>query len=276
MMLAAGVSLSVVASPDPWPPRAPPKRSQPRMFRPAAAQGLRTARPESPRPRPARLGDSKNRVVASSVLAPGVRFVRMKGQSPPQQISVIWVTPHARIRAVHVQAGPDREPFAAVSSAVKRTHALAGINGMPTGPNGQPMLVREGRIVPSSHDGPWPERHPRTGIGLTRDGSALFVTVDGRRATAVGMTFREFAVLMRALGAAWAVNFDGGASTTMVAGGKVMNSPSDPFGERHVGYAVVLLTLGRPGMFHLVGQLQELEHRVDPVTGVRAAHGRYP
>jgi exopolysaccharide biosynthesis protein len=138
------------------------------------------------------------------------------------------------------------------------------------------MLVRESRIVPSSHDGPSPERHPRTGIGLTRDGSTLFVTVDGRRTTAVGMTIREFAIFMRALGAVWAVNLDGGASTTMVAGGKLANSPSDRLGERLVGYAVVLLTFGRPGMSHLVGQLKELEDRVDPVAGVQGIRGGSP
>jgi hypothetical protein len=165
-----------------------------------------------------------------------------------------------------VQAGPDWAPFDTVSSAVKRTHALAGINGMPTGFNGQPMLVREGRIVPSSHGGPLEERHPRTGVGLTQDGSALFVTVDGRRATAVGMTLREFAIFMRALGAVWAVNLDGGASSTMVVRGKVANSPSDPYGERSVPYAVVLLTSGRLGMFHLLAQLREFDDRIAPAT----------
>jgi hypothetical protein len=276
VMFATGLLLSVGASPAPWPARAPPRGSQAKRVLAAAAQVLHTPLAESQVQSRALFADSKNRVVASSLLATGVRFIRVRRQSPPQQISVIVVTPRARIRAVHVQAGPAREPFATVSSAVKRTHALAGINGMPIGLNGQPMLVRESRIVPSSDDGPWQERHPRTGIGLTRDGSALFVTVDGRRTTAVGMTLREFAVFMRALGAVWAVNLDGGASTTMVAGGKVTNSPSDRFGERLVGYAVVLLTFGRPGMSHLVGQLQELEYRVHPAAGVQGIGGGYP
>ena len=80
------------------------------------------------------------------------------------------------------------------------------------------------------------------------------------------MTPREFAVFMRSLGATWAVNLDGGASTTMVVRGDVMNSPSDPNGERSVSHAVVLLADGRPGMFHLGAQLHELDGLVDPVT----------
>jgi hypothetical protein len=260
-VVLACIWLAVVASPAPQTVRALPSESRLKTILPLVDQARPTPRAEAPVQRGARLSDSKNRVVASSPLARGVRFVRVRRQSPPQQIVVTVVRPHARIRAVHMQAGPDRAPFDTVSSAVKRTHAMAGINGMATGLNGHPMLVRENRIVPSPHGG---ERHPRTGVGLTQDGSALFVTVDGRRANAVGMTLREFAVLMRTFGAEWAVNLDGGASSTMVVRGKVANSPSDPYGERSVPYAVVLLKEERPGMFQLWAQLRELDDRIVP------------
>ena len=259
-VLAAGISIAVVGSPA-LPMRALVRESSIETTRQQIAHAWPTPRAEGPLHLNPRFSDSKNRVVTSSPLAPGVGFVRVRRQSPPQQIVVTVVRPHARIRAVHMKAGPDRAPFDTVSSAVKRTHALAGINGMATGPNGHPMLVREGRIVPSPHGG---ERHPRTGVGLTQDGSALFVTVDGRRANAVGMTAHEFAVFMRTLGAVWAVNLDGGASSTMAVRGKVTNSPSDPYGERSVLYAVVLLTSGRPGMFQLWAQLRELDDRIVP------------
>jgi len=261
VLLGAGISLAVVASSAPQPVRVPPRESRVKSIVPQFAQARPAPRAEDPVQRGASFSDSKNRVVASSPLARGVRFVRVRRQSPPQRIVVTIVRPHALIRAAHVQAGPDRAPFDTVSSAVKRTHALAGINGMATGFNGHPMLVRESRIVPSPHGG---ERHPRTGVGLTRDGSALFVTVDGRRGNAVGMTLREFAVFMQTLGAEWAVNLDGGASSTMVHRGKVTNSPSNPYGERSVLYAVVLLKSGRPGMFQLWAQLRELDDRIVP------------
>ncbi|MGH2827167.1 MAG: phosphodiester glycosidase family protein [Actinomycetota bacterium] len=80
------------------------------------------------------------------------------------------------------------------------------------------------------------------------------------------MTLREFAVFMRSLGAVWALNLDGGASSTMVVRGKVKNSPSDPYGERSVPYAVVLLRSGRPGMLNLLAQLREFDERIVPAA----------
>ncbi|MGW6159705.1 phosphodiester glycosidase family protein, partial [Streptomyces sp. NPDC055144] len=38
-----------------------------------------------------------------------------------------------------------------------------------------------------------------------------------------------------------AINLDGGGSTTMVAGGGVINAPSDATGERPVGDALLIL-----------------------------------
>jgi exopolysaccharide biosynthesis protein len=88
-------------------------------------------------------------------------------------------------------------------------------------------------------------RHPRSAVGVTRDGATLIlVTVDGRSARSVGMTLTELADAMRATGAWQALNFDGGGSTTMVVEGRVVNAPSDAAGEREVGNA--LLVVRRP------------------------------
>ncbi len=85
-------------------------------------------------------------------------------------------------------------------------------------------------------------RNPRTMAGLTRDGDLLLVTSDGRApGYSVGLSFAEEARVMRALGARSAVNLDGGGSTTMVVGDRLVTRPSDPTGERPVGDAVVLL-----------------------------------
>jgi hypothetical protein len=84
-------------------------------------------------------------------------------------------------------------------------------------------------------------RHPRTAVGFTKDSSTLLlITVDGRSEKSVGMTLVELADLMLELGAYQGMNFDGGGSTTMVIGGKVVNSPTDPTGEREVGNAVLV------------------------------------
>ena len=85
-------------------------------------------------------------------------------------------------------------------------------------------------------------RHPRSAIGFSRDSSRVYLlTVDGRAENSVGTTLIELAALLRKLGAWEAMNFDGGGSTTMVVGGKVVNAPSDAEGERAVGNALMVL-----------------------------------
>lgn len=114
---------------------------------------------------------------------------------------------------------------------------------------GNPTLIEAGQIVSKNVDGSGSFfiRHPRTGVGTTSDGRVLFVTVDGRQPEySVGMTLREFAELFQSLGADWALNLDGGGSTTMVINGQMVNRPSDKLDdgtrvERPVSSALVLL-----------------------------------
>lgn len=112
---------------------------------------------------------------------------------------------------------------------------------------GGPRLVRDGRSAaatdPGVYDAGFAEaRHPRTAVGIRPDGRILLVTVDGRQpGISVGMTIAELTALLVELGAAEAINMDGGGSTTMVANGRVVNSPSDLTGERPVGDALLVL-----------------------------------
>ncbi len=78
--------------------------------------------------------------------------------------------------------------------------------------------------------------------GVTADGRVLLVTVDGRRpGVSVGVTLVEGARVMASLGAREAMNLDGGGSTTMAIGGRVVNRPSDPTGERPVAEGIFVL-----------------------------------
>ena len=107
---------------------------------------------------------------------------------------------------------------------------------------GHPVLIRKGRLVWESLSGNHYifARHPRSGIGLTEDGKVLLVTVDGRKPRrSTGMTLVGFAKLFKSLGASWALNLDGGGSTTMVVRGRVVNRPSDGR-ERRVGSALMV------------------------------------
>lgn len=97
--------------------------------------------------------------------------------------------------------------------------------------NGQVNVrVREESIAPDIAFG----RAPRTGAGVTADGTVLLMVVDGRSQYSAGMTLKEFGQYMKRFGAVSAVNFDGGGSSEMVLDGKIMNRPSDG-SERPVG-----------------------------------------
>ncbi len=89
-------------------------------------------------------------------------------------------------------------------------------------------------------------QHPRTLIGLTADRKTLFmVVVDGRRPQLgmTGMTCAEAIDFMVSLGAHWALNLDGGGSSTMWVNGAVVNSPSDG-SERSIGSHLALVPTG--------------------------------
>lgn len=117
-----------------------------------------------------------------------------------------------------------------------------GWRGVLDSVGGFPMLMRDGAVVAKKCAAPICRRHPRTGIGTRADGRLLLVAVDGRRRRhSVGMTLTEFARQFERLGATWALNLDGGGSSTMVVRGKVVNRPSDRSKERHVSSAILVL-----------------------------------
>ncbi|MGR6922988.1 phosphodiester glycosidase family protein [[Actinomadura] parvosata] len=108
-------------------------------------------------------------------------------------------------------------------------------------------LVRNGKVkITAKQDGHDSlnmilRRHPRTLLGTTKNGSLILATIDGRQpGVTVGANFVEAAQFMRWLGATQAINLDGGGSTAMVAGNKVVNHPSDG-SERAVGDALLVL-----------------------------------
>ncbi len=140
-----------------------------------------------------------------------------------------------------------------VSGAVSGDGAtLGGGTGVV---NGGPRLVEGGTVeITAFGEGfVYPEnpefyyrfgerRNPRTLAGVTRGGDLLLVTIDGRRpGYSVGASFEESAAIMDTLGSREAVNLDGGGSTGMTIGNRLVTRPSDATGERPIGDAVVLL-----------------------------------
>ena len=92
---------------------------------------------------------------------------------------------------------------------------------------GGPLLVHRGKPLPRPVVANEKSRAPRTAFGWNGS-DYFFVVVDGRRKdVSDGMTFSELAKEMVSLGCQEAMNLDGGGSSTIWAGGKVLNQPSD-------------------------------------------------
>jgi hypothetical protein len=72
-------------------------------------------------------------------------------------------------------------------------------------------------------------RYPRAALGVAR-GTLLAVACDGRADDEAGLTLRELAEALAALGAETALNLDGGGSTSLVCGGALVNTPREEHG----------------------------------------------
>ena len=112
---------------------------------------------------------------------------------------------------------------------------------------GRALLLRDSVALAELETTGEPGRQARTAVGITSKGRRLIlVVVDGQQKPySDGMTLRELATLMRALGARDAISLEGGASSTFVAADpamgrrlRVMNQPSDAEGERRVPNAL--------------------------------------
>ena len=106
-------------------------------------------------------------------------------------------------------------------------------------------LLRRGGVALTSWDveklsGPAfvQTRHPRTVVGVDRQGFIWLVVVDGRQPASVGMSFSDLQRLADRLELTDALNLDGGGSSTMVVRGAVVNRPSDSTGPRAVSDAI--------------------------------------
>jgi exopolysaccharide biosynthesis protein len=127
-----------------------------------------------------------------------------------------------------------------------------GFPGVLDTVGGTPLLVENGAVaVPEPCTASVCKRHPRTAIGVTPAGRILMVVVDGRREDSKGVTLVRLAELMRSLRASYALNLDGGGSSTMVVRGKkgglrVVNEPSDGT-QRRVSSAVLVIRGVDPG-----------------------------
>ena len=102
-----------------------------------------------------------------------------------------------------------------------------------------PALIINGERNEEAYD-PDSGWNPRTAIGQRKDGTVIFLCIDGRQAASVGGTFADVIDVMESLGAYNACNMDGGSSTVMM-------------------YRDTLGKYGEAGQVHMVNSYSQLQ-----------------
>ena len=94
-----------------------------------------------------------------------------------------------------------------------------------------PLMLQRGQICDFSHCGQGfiNTKHPRSAVCITKDCKILFITFDGRNpGKAGGVNIPELSHFLKILGAEYALNLDGGGSTTLwTLSDGILNIPCD-------------------------------------------------
>jgi len=110
---------------------------------------------------------------------------------------------------------------------VRKDGALSPSVGLLAAVSGRPRLVEDAQASPPAEKF-MTVRHPRTALGLKKDGMLVILVADGRREAALGFTGPEMSEILIGEGVVNAINLDGGGSTTLYikTEGGVQNKPS--------------------------------------------------
>ena len=111
---------------------------------------------------------------------------------------------------------------------MRKDGALSPSVGLRAAVSGRPRLVEDAQASPPVEKF-MTVRHPRTALGLKKDGTLLILVADGRREAALGFTGPEMSEIFLREGVMNAINLDGGGSTTLYIKGEggIQNKPSD-------------------------------------------------
>jgi exopolysaccharide biosynthesis protein len=105
-------------------------------------------------------------------------------------------------------------------------------------------LVYDGENVAKDYEpyvGYTTSLQPRTLVGITGNNELVFMVIDGRYSgISAGVTGNQGAELMMEAGCLYAGYLDGGASSTLVIEGQVMNRPSMEGDERIIAHCVMI------------------------------------
>ncbi|WP_245534838.1 phosphodiester glycosidase family protein [Treponema primitia] len=206
---------------------------------------------------------------------PGLEFVVNSGETVG---SIPATTVSSFVREYGCIAGINTGPFSPVSANVEEERTIIGIsinNGILSAPavpgydalvlyttgeaaivsqatltdpesltdirsavGGFSEVLRDGAVTKKTlaRNGP---RHPRSAAGISADAKVLYLlAIDGRQLRSIGATEEEIALILKQLGAAQGLNFDGGGSTALAlrySDGKVRTANNPIHGkEREV------------------------------------------
>ena len=107
-----------------------------------------------------------------------------------------------------------------------------------------PLLVQNNQVVLNAASEQFStafiqQRAVRSAIGVRSDGTLLLTTIQSQVGSA-GPSLAETAQIMQALGATDALNLDGGSSTTLLLGDRVLNRPSNTVARVHNGIGIFI------------------------------------
>lgn len=97
-----------------------------------------------------------------------------------------------------------------------------------------PALIVEGQKTITTGNGGW-GMAGRTVIAQKKDGSIILLVIDGIQLDSYDATLKEVQDLLYDEYEAYnTTNLDGGSSSTMFYNDEIINSPSDPLGEKSI------------------------------------------
>lgn len=122
----------------------------------------------------------------------------------------------------------DYRPWINVSRDGQITFAWKNPYGLYNAVSGDRYLVENGAINPRFYqDAKYQVKDARTAIGVDKDNNLILLVADGNDPKGIGLNFIELAQVMIDNGAATAINLDGGGSSAMWIGDKIVNTPRD-------------------------------------------------
>ena len=128
-----------------------------------------------------------------------------------------------------------------VLTLTKESASLAIEHGIKNAVSFGPFLIVNGEPAKFTKGGGYGLR-PRTAVGQRKDGTVLFVVIDGNSYGTEGIDMEELTDIFIKYGAYNAANLDGGGSSSLVVNGKLVNEPTGwtKKGERYLINAFIL------------------------------------